>query len=132
MKAIGSHILKALTTGTKLVCNDNSGAKIVQIIGVVGYKGRRSRYPKAGVGDTIIVSVKSGNPNMIKKIVKGVVIRQKKEIRRPNGMRVTFEDNACVVVDDEGLPVGTEIKGVVAREIVERFPKVAGIAPGVV
>jgi len=92
----------------------------------------RGRNPKAGVGDIIIASVKKGKPDMVKKKVKAVIVRQKKEIKRPNGMRVSFEDNACVLVNDDKLPIGTEIKGVVAKEISERHPKVAAIAPGVV
>ena len=59
-------------------------------------------------------------------------MRQKKEIRRANGSRVSFEDNACVLVNDDKLPIGTEIKGVIAKEVAERYPKVAAIAPGVV
>jgi large subunit ribosomal protein L14 len=132
MKGLGSHIPKTLTLGTQLVCSDNSGAKLVGIIGVIGYKGVRGRNPKAGVGDVVIASVKKGKPDMVKKKVKAVIIRQKKELRRPNGMRVSFEDNACVLVNDDMLPIGTEIKGVVAKEISERHPKVAAIAPGVV
>ncbi|MCP4646734.1 MAG: 50S ribosomal protein L14 [bacterium] len=132
MKGLGSHIPKTLTLGSRLLCSDNSGAKLVGIIGVVGYKGVRGRNPKAGVGDIIIASVKKGKPDMVKKKVKAVIIRQKKEIRRPNGMRVSFEDNACVLINDDRLPIGTEIKGVVAKEISERHPKVAAIAPGVV
>ena len=69
---------------------------------------------------------------MVKKKIKAVIIRQKKEITRPNGNRVSFEDNACVLVNDEKLPIGTEIKGVIAKEVAERYPKVAAIAPGVV
>lgn len=69
---------------------------------------------------------------MMKKVVRALVVRQKKEYRRPTGTRILFEDNAAVLITEEGLPVGTEIKGVVAREVAERFPKVAAIAPGVV
>lgn len=132
MKGLGSHIPKTLTLGTELVCHDNSGAKIVELIGVVGYKGVRGRNPKAGVADLIIAAVKKGKPDMVKKKVKAVIIRQKKEIRRANGNRLGFEDNACVLVNDDKLPIGTEIKGVIAKEVAERYPKVAAIAPGVV
>ncbi len=132
MKGLGSHIPKTLTLGTELVCHDNSGAKIVELIGVLGYKGVRGRNPKAGVADMIIAAVKKGKPDMVKKKVKAVIIRQKKEIRRANGNRVGFEDNACVLVNDDKLPIGTEIKGVIAKEVAERYPKVAAIAPGVV
>ena len=131
MKAIPAKVVKALTVGSYLKCDDNSGAKVLMIIGVVGYKGVRGRYPRAGVGDMVICSVKQGNPKMKGQVVKVVITRQKKEYRRPNGMRVSFEDNAGVVVNDEGIPIGTEVKGVVAREAADRFPKIAAIAPGV-
>ena len=61
-----------------------------------------------------------------------MIIRQRMQYRRPNGVRIQFEDNAAVLVDDQGLPVGTEIKGAVAREVADRFPKVAAIAAAVV
>ncbi len=132
MRGLGSNVPKALTLGSRLTCHDNSGAKIVAIIGVEGYKGVRNRNPTAGIGSLIIAAVKKGKPEMVKKKVKAVIIRQKKEFRRPNGLRVSFEDNACVLVNDDGLPIGTEIKGVVAKEVAERYPKVTAIAPGVI
>jgi large subunit ribosomal protein L14 len=114
-----------------MTCDDNSGAKIVEIIGVVGWKARLRRYPRAGVGDLVIVAVKKGKPEIVKKKERALIVRQRKEFRRGKE-RVRFEDNACVLVDDQGLPKGTEIKGAVAREIAERFPKVVAIAPAVV
>ncbi len=132
MKSVKAHIVRTLTTGTYLKCDDNSGAKILMIIGVQRYKGVRGRYPKAGVGDVVICSVKKGDPKMVGTVVKAVITRQRKEYRRFSGYRVSFEDNAAVVINEEGIPVGTEVKGVVAREAAERFPKVAGIAQGVV
>ena len=132
MKGLAGHVTRPLIPGTKLVCHDNSGAKLIEIFGVVGAKGVRSRYVCAGVGQVVIASIKKGNPDMVKKVVKALIIRQKKEFRRPSGVRVSFEDNAAVLITDEGLPVGTEIKGVVAREIYERFPKVSAISAGIV
>ncbi|RME79525.1 MAG: 50S ribosomal protein L14 [Methanobacteriota archaeon] len=132
MKAIASSITKTMTLGTKMKCNDNTKAKELKIIGVVGYKGVRGRNPKAGIGDLVICSVIKGDPSIKGTVVKAVIIRQKKEFKRANGWRVAFEDNAAVLVNDEGIPQGTEIKGVVAREVVERFPKVGAVAPGVV
>lgn len=132
MKGLTANIVKALTEGSRLVCHDNSGARELAIISTIGKKGVRSRYPKVGVGDVVICSVKKGNPDMIKKVVRALIVRQKKEYRRPNGMRIMFEDNAAVLITEDGLPVGTEIKGIVAREISERFPKVSAIAPGMV
>ena len=78
-----------------------------------------------GLGDSATVTVKKGTPDMRKKLVRAVVIRQKKEMRRPNGIRVSFEDNAVVVVDEKNEPKGTEIKGPVAREVAERYPNSA-------
>ncbi len=132
MKGLGSDITKGICVGTRLVCNDNSGAKIVQVIGVDGYRAKRGMVPKAGIGEIVTVAVKKGTAAMKKKVVKAVIVRQRKEYRRPNGVRIQFEDNAAVLVDDQGLPVGTEIKGAIAREVAERFPKVAAVAAAVV
>lgn len=132
MKGLTSNIVKTLTMGTMLPCSDNSGAKVLYIISAMRYKGTRARYPQVGIGDVVIASVKKGKPDMVKKVVKALIVRQKKEFRRANGSRVFFEDNAAVLINDDLLPVGTEIKGVVAREIAERFPKVAAISAGVV
>ncbi|VVB67577.1 50S ribosomal protein L14 [Candidatus Norongarragalina meridionalis] len=126
-----AKITKPITVGTRLLCDDNSGAKIVEVINVLGVKARLRRYPSAGIGDTIMVAVKKGKPEMVKKKEKAIIVRQKKEYRRGKE-RVRFEDNACVLIDDQGLPKGTEIKGCVAREIAERFPKVVAIASSVV
>lgn len=132
MKGLTSTITKTLTTGTMMPCTDNSGAKMIYIIGALHFRGTRGRPPQLGVGDIVIASVKKGKPDMVKKVVKALIVRQKKGFRRANGTRVLFEDNAAVLVNDDMLPVGTEIKGVVAREIAERFPKVAAISAGVV
>ncbi|MEM2174568.1 MAG: uL14 family ribosomal protein [Candidatus Micrarchaeia archaeon] len=132
MKPISSHITKGLTIGSFLNCDDNSGAKVVQIIGIVGRQSKRGRNPRAGIGDVAIVAVKKGTTQMVKKIERAVIIRQKKPIRRANGIRIMFEDNACALIDETGVPKGTEIKGVIAREVAERFPKVSAIAWGIV
>lgn len=128
MKAKMSRIPRAVATGTKLVCADNTGARLVEIVSVDGYHGVRRRQPKLGIGDIATVSVKKGTPDMRRKLLKAVVIRQRKEMRRPNGLRVGFDDNAVVIVDERGEPKGTEIKGPVAREVAERFPKIGSTA----
>jgi len=107
MKGMTAKMTKPLIPGTKMVCHDNSGAKELEIFGAMGFKGVRSRYIAVGIGQVVIASVKKGKPEMIKKVVKALIIRQKKEFRRANGIRVSFEDNAAVLVTDEGLPVGT-------------------------
>ena len=132
MKGLAAHIPKALQVGSRLICEDNSGAKLVQIIGVVGWRAKQNRIPKAGIADIVIVAVKAGVPQMKKKMERAVIIRQRKEFRRANGTRIFFEDNAVVLIDEQGLPKGTEIKGAIAREVAERYPKVAAIAVAVV
>jgi large subunit ribosomal protein L14 len=128
MKAKSSTTPRSLATGTRLLCADNTGAREVEIVSVFGYHGVRRRQPKMGLGDLATVSVKKGTPDMRRKLVRAVVIRQRKEIRRPNGLRVSFDDNAVVVVDERNEPRGTEIKGPVAREVAERFPKLGSMA----
>ncbi|WP_286681183.1 50S ribosomal protein L14 [Methanoculleus sp. DTU007] len=132
MKALQSTIPRALATGTRVVCSDNTGARLVEVVSVDGYHGVRRRQPCLGIGDMATVSVKKGTPEMRRKLEKAVVIRQKKEIRRANGIRLSFEDNAMVLVNDRGEPKGTEIKGAVPREIAERYPKIASMATMIV
>jgi len=128
MKGLSTHISKTLIPGSRLVCADNSGAYEFMIIHNIGKGGRKGRLPTAGVGDIVIASVKKGTPQYLKKPVRVVIIRQKAPMKRANGMRVRFEDNAGVMIDESNLPIGTEIKGPMAREVAERFVKVAGIA----
>jgi len=132
MKSIRAKIPKALPTGARLVCADNTGAREVEIIAVKGYRGVRRRYPAAGVGDIIIVTVKKGSPEIRKQVHYAVIVRQRKEYRRPDGMRVKFEDNAAVITDPKGNPKGTEIRGAVAREAAERFTKIGSLASAII
>jgi len=128
MRGLTAKIPRALQTGSKMVCADNTGARVVQIVSVFGYHGVKNRQPKMGIGDLATVSVKKGTPDMKRKLVRAVVVRQKKEFRRPNGLRVSFEENAMILLNDNGDPRGTDIKGPVAREVAERFPKVGSMA----
>lgn len=118
---------------TYLKVADNSGAKEVQCIRVLG--GYKKRYVR--VGDIIIAAVKSATPHAaVKKsdVVKAVVVRTKKEIRRPDGSYLRFDDNACVIITDAEKkdPKGTRIFGPVAREIRRGgFTKIASLAPEV-
>jgi len=120
--------IRSLITGSSLVCADNTGAKELEIISVIGYKGTLRRYPSAGIGDMIVASVKKGKPDIRKTIVKAVIIRQRKEYKRLDGMRVKFDDNAAVIVTPEGMPKGSEIKGPVAKEAAEKWVRLSGIA----
>jgi large subunit ribosomal protein L14 len=126
------HITRAIPVYTNLVCADNTGAKIVQVIQVNKYKGRLSRYPAASVGDLVTVVVKKGPPELRKQIFHAVIIRQKYPIRRPNGLRIAFEDNAAILITPEGDVKGTDIKGPVAAEAAERWPRIANLAPMII
>jgi large subunit ribosomal protein L14 len=133
MLATPSNIPKALPHGAYLTVCDNSGAKMLKLISVKGAKTVKGRYSAAGIGDLILGAVKKGRPDMKKQVVFAVIVRQKKEFRRADGMRVKFEDNAAIVLKDEkGNPKGTIFKGPVAKEIVKRWPMVAKVAKLVV
>ena len=132
MKAVRANITKALNVGSNLVCADNTGAKIIQIISVFGYKGVKRRQPKAGVGNVVKCTVKAGDVKIRKQVVNAVIIRQKAEYRRRDGLRISFEDNAAVIVDDKFEPKATAVKGPVAKEAVERFSGIGKIASIVV
>ncbi|HVC58643.1 MAG TPA: uL14 family ribosomal protein [Candidatus Acidoferrales bacterium] len=133
MKGLSTRVTKTLIPGSRLTCADNSGAKILMIINRVGKGGnRKGRNSKSGIGDIVTASVKVGTPQYVKKKVRVVIIRQKQPMRRANGMRIRFADNAGILITETNLAVGTEVKGAMAREIVERYVKLAGIASRVV
>ena len=117
---------------TRLTVADNSGAKVVYCIKVLG--GSKRRY--AGVGDIIVVSVKEAIPNAkVKKgdVHKAVVVRTKKEIRRPDGSYIRFDDNSAVLITGGNEPIGTRIFGPVARELrAKKFMKIISLAPEVI
>ncbi|MFA5444662.1 MAG: 50S ribosomal protein L14 [Bacteroidales bacterium] len=116
---------------SRLLVADNSGAKVVLCIRVLG--GTKRRY--ARIGDTIVVTVKSAIPGGgdAKKgsVSKAVVVRTKKEIRRADGSYIRFDDNACVLLNNTGELRGTRIFGPVARELRERYMKIVSLAPEV-
>lgn len=118
-------ISRGLPAGSVITCTDNTGARALRLIQVVGYKGRLRRIPVAAVGDMIVVSVRKGTPDMRKKIFRAVIVRQKKPFRRANGDWVQFEGNAAVIITPEGEMQGSEIRGPVAKEAAERWPRIA-------
>ena len=132
MKAMSSKITKTLQVGSTVKCVDNSGADTMQIIAVKNYKGVKRRKPRCGIGDTVVCAVKKGNEKMRHEVVEAVIIRQKKEYRRRSGLRVRFEDNAAVLVNERGEARGTRLKGPAAKEAVERFSTIGKIATTVV
>jgi large subunit ribosomal protein L14 len=129
MKGISSNPIKSIPLKARLVCADNSGAKELELINVKGYKNKLRRIPKAGVGDVIICAVKKGKEKIRHEVVYAVVVRQKQEYKRSDGTRVKFEDNAAVLVNPKTFePTGTEIRSVIAKEVVERFTAIGKIA----
>ncbi len=128
MKAIKAAMGRPLPHTAEIFACDNSGARILRIISVVGHKTKRGRIDAGGIGDKIMASVVDGKPEMRKQVVMAVIARQKKEFRRLDGTRMRFEDNAAIVIKDElGNPKGTMVKGPVAREVCDRWPNVAKI-----
>ena len=117
---------------TRLVVADNTGAKILEVVNVHKYKTRVSRFPAAAVGDFCNVVVKKGPAELRKQVHGAVIIRQKYAIRRLNGTRVSFEDNAVVLITPEGEVKGTDIKGPVSIEASEKWPRIANIASMVI
>jgi len=117
-----------LCNGSKITIIDNSGAKIAQIINVDHAKTRLRRLPKASVGDVCTVTVKKGKPELRGNILKCIIVRQKMIYRRIDGTRICFEDNAGVLISKEGDPKGTEIRGPIAREAAELYPRLASIS----
>ena len=132
MKAIAAHVYGGMHPGSIIKVDDNSGAKTLRIVSKEKYRGRRGQSADIGVADIFQAAVVQGKVEMRKKIVRAVVIRQRKEFRRFTGERIAFEDNACVLINEKNEPQASEIKGVVAKEVAERFPKIATIAKNVV
>lgn len=129
MKAISAKMSKALNIGAELNVADNSGARIVRVVAVKRGKGTKGRQMKCGVADMLRVSVRKGLTTLKGEVFFAVVVRQKKEYRRRTGERISFADNAVVVLKDkEGNPKGTQIKGAIAREAADRWPFVARLA----
>lgn len=120
-----------IQTETKLKVADNTGAKEVQCIKVLG--ATRRRY--ARLGDVVVVSVKKALPNANakkKEVAKAVIVRMRCDYKRKDGSVIRFDENACVLIDKNGLPRGTRIFGPVARELREKgYMKIISLAPEV-
>ena len=121
-----------IQTQTRLAVADNSGAKELMCINVLGGSGRKT----ANIGDVIVCSVKSATPGgVVKKgqVVKAVVVRSVRGVRRPDGSYIRFDENAAVIIRDDKSPRGTRIFGPVARELREKdFMKIISLAPEVI
>ncbi len=133
MKPVGANITRTLDKGANLICADNSGAKELEIIGIKARKGRRSRRESAGIGDQVKVKILRGDQEVKHQVFDAVIVRQRKEFQRPDGVRVAFEDNAAVLIEEEtGLPKGNLTRGPIAKEVVERYGPIGNIASQVV
>ena len=122
------RIARGLPNGSRINCADNTGAKELKVIQVFGYHSRLSRVPSACVGDRVMVSVSKGSPELRRQMFPAVVVRQVRTFKRPDGTRLSFHDNAGVIMTPEGELKGTEIRGPVAKEAAERWPRVANLA----
>jgi len=120
-----------IQVGTNVKITDNTGGKTGRVFKILG--GSKRRY--ARLGDVVVLSIKSAEPRKLvkkKDIVKGVVVRQKKEFRRKDGSYIRFDDNAVVIIDAKGEPKGARIFGPIPRELAERgYKKIISLAPEV-
>jgi len=125
-------ISTCLPTLCVMNCGDNTGAKNLYIIAVCAIGARLSRLPSGSVGELFLASVKRGKPELRKKVLSAVIIRQRKPYRRREGYFLYFEDNAGVIVNNKGEMKGSAITGPVAKECAELWPKIAGHAGSIV
>merc|ERR1711918_113545 len=126
------RIALGLNVGAVMNCADNTGAKNLYIVSVKGIKGRLNRLPAATVGDMVMATVKKGKPELRKKVMPAVVVRQRKAWRRPDGVFLYFEDNAGVIVNVKGEMKGSAVTGPVAKECADLWPRIASNASTIV
>lgn len=118
-----------LPVGAVINCADNSGAKSLNMIAVKNWKGHLNRFPKASVGDMVLITVgRDGKPELRRKVTPAVVIRQRKVWRRKDGVWIYFQDNAGVIINPKGELKGSSITGPVAKEAADRWPKISTTA----
>jgi large subunit ribosomal protein L23e len=131
-RALAAGIKHRVTAGLPncavVNCADNSGAKSLKIIAVCNIGGRLNRLPKAGSGDMMMCAVKKGKPELRKKVIPGVIVRQRKAFRRKEGVFIHFEDSAGVIVNNKGEMKGSAVGGPVAKECAELWPRIAANA----
>ncbi|KTW28312.1 60S ribosomal protein L23 [Pneumocystis jirovecii RU7] len=119
------RITLGLPVGAIINCADNSGAKSLYIISVKGTGARLNRLPASSVGDMVLVTVKKGKPELRKKVMPAVIVRQRKPWRRRDGTHLYFEDNAGVIVNPKGEMKGSTITGPVGKECADLWPRIA-------
>merc|ERR1711862_115861 len=121
-------ISNCLPVAAVMNCADNTGAKNLYMIAVGGIGARLNRMPAGSVGDMFLASVKKGKPELRKKVLQAVIIRQRKAFRRREGYFIYLEDNAAVIVNNKGEMKGSGITGPVAKEAADLWPKISGNA----
>lgn len=114
-----------MPVGAVLNCCDNSGARNLYVIAVKGAGARLNRLPAASLGDMVIATVKKGKPELRKKVLQAIVVRQSKPWRRKDGIYLYFEDNAGVIVNPKGEMKGSAITGPVGKECADLWPRIA-------
>lgn len=131
-RQVASGIKHRVTAGLPVAavvnCADNSGAKSLKIVAVCNIGGRLNRLPKAGSGDMVMCAVKKGKPELRKKVMPGVIVRQRRAFRRKEGVFIHFEDSAGVIVNNKGEMKGSAVSGPVAKECAELWPRIASNA----
>jgi len=126
------RISLACPVGAVMNCADNTGGKNLYVIAVYGIRGRLNRLPAACSGDMqVLATVKKGKPELRKKVMPAVVIRQRKTFRRKDGQFIYFEDNAGVIVNNKGEMKGSAITGPVAKECADLWPRIASNASSI-
>ncbi|AAS54203.1 AGL288Wp [Eremothecium gossypii ATCC 10895] len=119
------RISLGLPTGAIMNCADNSGARNLYIMAVKGSGSRLNRLPAASLGDMVMATVKKGKPELRKKVMPAIVVRQSKPWRRKDGVYLYFEDNAGVIANPKGEMKGSAITGPVGKECADLWPRIA-------
>ena len=125
-------ITLAIPVGCQLPCCDNSGAKLLNVIAVTRVSGVLNRYPAASLSDILVCSVRKGKPELRKKTMTAVVVRQRKAWRRKDGTSIYCEENAGIILTQKGDVKASGINGPVAKECADLWPKIATLASSVV
>jgi len=132
MQGVKLKMALGLPVGALINCADNSGAKNLYIFAAKRVQAAMNRLPAASVGDMVLCTVKKGKPDLRKKVLYGVIVRQRKHWRRRDGYYIYFQDNAGVIISNKGDMKGSSILGPVAKECGDLWPKLASAAECVV
>jgi len=132
MQGVKLKMAVGLPVGALINCADNSGAKNIFVFAVTKVQACLNRLPAASVGDMVLCTVKKGKPDMRKKVLRAVIVRQRKHWRRREGYFIYFQDNAGVIISQKGDMKGSTILGPIAKECADLWPKLAAAAESVI